>query len=115
MNHIKPEIERINISNYLLLKGKKRTICAYCDEPFDNEISDKKKTSDHFIPKAVTRGTKEHFKSAFYSLFTVRCCSKCNEIKADMMPTEFRDFILNSKHENRSKILFNLNSVLIGH
>ena len=115
LNHIKRELDSINLANFILLKGKKKGICVYCDSPFNQDTLKESRTRDHFIPKVVARGTRATFKNAFYSLFTVNSCYECNNLKADMMPTEFRDFIMNSEHEKKDNILYNLNTVLSGH
>ncbi len=58
-------------------------LCFYCDDPM--KIGVNNKTVDHIVPKWL--GGTNHEKNK------VKCCYKCNTMKANMLPKHWAEII----------------------
>lgn len=69
--------------------------CYYCERPYGAQQKGGEillKTKDHIIP--ISKGGRLRFKKNI-----LYCCDKCNQLKADLTPSEFAD-LLKDKFDN---------------
>lgn len=74
--------------------------CFYCERPFgvqQNSAEVLLKTKDHIIP--ISKGGRLRFKNNI-----LYCCDKCNQLKADLTPSEFADLLKDKFDKSRAKL-----------